>query len=124
MAALTSQVAGHAGLNPVTLTAGLGGTTGNTAPCGSGLGLLLVNGAAATCNIDMLTASNVAVDGLAVTTPAGAAGPARRVVLPATIGAVTIIPLVASVYADPVTALATFNVAAGTVSGAVVGISS
>jgi hypothetical protein len=124
MAALTSQVAGHAGLNPVTLTAGLGGVTGNTAPCGSGLGLMLINGAAATCNIDVHTASSAGVDGLAVATPAGAAAPSRRVTLPATIGAVTIIPLVASVYADPVTALATFDVAAGTVSGAVVGISS
>jgi hypothetical protein len=124
MAALTSQVAGHAGLNPVTQTAALGGTTANTAPCGPGLGLMLINGAAATCNVDMLTASNVGVDGLAVTTPAGATGPARRVVLPATIGAITIIPLVASVYGDPVTGLATFNIAAGTVSAAVVGISS
>ena len=124
MAALTAQVAGHAGLNPVTPTAGLGGTTGNTAPCGAGLGLMLINGAAATCNVDVILASNVGVDGLAVATPAGATGPARRVTLPATIGAISIVPLVASLYADPVTALATFNVAAGTVSAAVVGISS
>jgi len=116
MAALTSQVAGHAGLNPVTLTAGLGGTTGNTAPCGAGLGLLLVNGAAATCLITMHVPAGITFDGLVIAN--------RTVTLPATSGAVTIIPLVASVYADPVTALCTFDVAAGTVSAAVVGISS
>jgi len=100
MAALTAQVIPHAGA-AVTLTAGLGGVNGNTAPCGSGLGLLLVNGTAATCNIDVLTASNVGVDGMPV----------------------AIIPLQQAVYADPVTGLASFNVAAGTVSGAVVSIS-
>ena len=41
----------------------------------------------------------------------------RTVTLPATTGAVTIIPLVASVYGDPTTGLCTFDVAAGTVSG-------
>jgi hypothetical protein len=123
MAALTAQVVPHAGVTP-TLTSSLGGTTANTAPCGSGLALMLVNGAAATCNIDVLTASNAGVDGLAVATPAGASGPARRFTLPATSGSVSFIPLVASVYGDPVTGLATFNAAAGTVSAAVVTISS
>lgn len=123
MAALTVQVVPHAGVTP-TLTSSLGGTTANTAPCGSGLALMLVNGAAATCNIDVRVASNVTVDGLAVTTPAGAVGPARRFTLPATSGSVSFIPLVASVYADPTTGLATFDVAAGTVSAAVVAISS
>lgn len=115
MAALTSQVAPHTGLNPVTLTTGLGGVTGNTAPCGAGLGLMLINGAAATCAITMHVSSAALFDGLVV--------PNRTVTLPATIGAVTIIPLVAGTYADPVTALCTFDVAAGTVSGAVVSIS-
>ena len=122
MAALTAQVIPHAGA-AVTLTAGLGGVNGHTAPCGAGLGLLLVNGTAATCNVDILTASNVGVDGMPVATPASATGPARRFVLPATSGAVAIIPLQQAVYADPVTGLASFNVAAGTVSGAVVSIS-
>ncbi len=122
MAALTAQVVPHAGVTP-TLTTGLGTTTGNTAPCGSGLALMFVNTAGTACNIDVLLASNVGVDGLAVTTPSGAAGPARRFALPATANAVSFIPLVASLYADPVTALATFNVAAGTVSAAVVAIS-
>jgi hypothetical protein len=116
MAALTSQVAPHAGLNPVTLTTGLGAVSGNTAPCGSGLGLMLINGAAATCVITMHVPVTTTFDGLAI--------PNRTVTLPATIGAVTVIPLVASVYADPVTALCTFDVAAGTISAAVVGISS
>jgi|SRR5947207_15975414 len=122
MAALTAQVVPHAGLTP-TLTTGLGGTTGNTAPCGAGLGLMLVNGAASTVNIDVRVASNATVDGLAVATPAGAAAPARRFTLPATSGAVSIIPLPPATYADPTTGLATFDVAAGTVSAAVVGIS-
>jgi hypothetical protein len=116
MAALTSQVAPHAGLNPVTQTASLGGTTGNTAPCGSGLGLMLINGAAATCAITMHVPAATTFDGLVI--------PNRTVTLPATIGAITIIPLPALTYGDPVTGLATFDVAAGTVSGAVVGISS
>lgn len=123
MAALTNQVVPHAGATP-TLTSSLGGTTGNTAPCGSGLALMLVNGAASTVNVDVLVASNVSVDSLTVTTPAGAAGPARRFTLPATSGSVSFIPLQASVYGDPTTGLATFNVAAGTVSAAVVSISS
>jgi hypothetical protein len=37
---------------------------------------------------------------------------------------VSFIPLVATTYADPVTGLCTFDLAAGTVSGAVVAISS
>ena len=115
MAALTSQVAPHAGLNPVTLTAGLGGVSGNTAPCGSGLGLMLVNGAAATCLITMHVPAGITFDGLVIAN--------RTVTLPATSGAVTIIPLPATVYGDPVTGLCTFDVAAGTVSGAVVAIS-
>src|ERR1700722_18679166 len=101
MAALTSQVAGHAGLNPVTLTTGLGGTTGNTAPCGSGLGLMLINGAASTVLITMHVPAATTFDGLVI--------PNRTVTLPATIGAVTIIPLVALVYGDPVTGLCTFD---------------
>jgi hypothetical protein len=119
MAALTTQSTPHAGLN-VTLTPSLGGTTGNTAPTGAGLALLFVNGAAATVNVDMLVPAGVTVDGLAVATPAGATGPARRVVLPATIGQITLVPLVQATYGDPVTGLVTFNVAAGTVSAAVV----
>jgi hypothetical protein len=123
MAALTVQVVPHAGVTP-TLTTGLGGTTANTAPCGSGLALMLVNTAGTTCNIDVRVASNVTVDGLAVTTPSGAAAPARRFQLPAVANSVSFIPLMASVYGDPTTGLATFDVAAGTVSGAVVVISS
>ena len=52
MAALTTQVVPHAGATP-TLTSALGGTSGNTAPCGAGLGLMLVNGTASTCAITM-----------------------------------------------------------------------
>jgi hypothetical protein len=114
MAALTAQVVPHAGVTP-TLTAALGGTTGNTAPCGSGLGLMFVNTAGTTCVITMRVPATTTFDGLAI--------PNRTFTLPATANAVSFIPLVPSVYADPVTALATFDVAAGTVSAAVVAIS-
>ena len=112
--AFTVQIAPHAGLNPVTLTAGLATFT-HTAPCGSGLGLMLINGTAATCVITLHVPAATTFDGLAI--------PNRTVTLPATSGAVTIIPLVALTYADPVTGLCTFDVAAGTVSGAVIAIS-
>lgn len=112
MAALTLQSATHAGLNPVTMTTGLGGTSGNTTPCGANVGLMLVNGTSSTCVITLHVPSGYTYDGLVV--------PNRTVTLPATSGAVTIIPLVASTYGDPTTGLCTFDVAAGTVSGAVV----
>jgi hypothetical protein len=115
MAALTAQVAPHTGLNPVSVTAGLGNTAGHTAPCGSGLGLMLVNGAASTVLITLHVPAATTFDGLSIAN--------RTVTLPATSGAITIIPLPAATYADPVTGLATFDVATGTVSGAVVFIS-
>lgn len=114
MAALTVQVVPHAGVTP-TLTTALGGTSGNTAPCGSGLGLMLVNGAAATCVITLRVPAATTVDGLAISN--------RTFTLPATSGSVSVIPLPATPFADPVTSLATFDVAAGTVSAAVVSIS-
>lgn len=114
MAALTAQVVPHAGVTP-TLTTALGGTSGNTAPCGSGLGLMLVNGAAATCVITLRVPAATTVDGLAISN--------RTFTLPATSGSVSVIPLPATPFADPVTSLATFDVAAGTVSAAVVSIS-
>jgi hypothetical protein len=116
MAALTAQVAAHAGLNPVTLTAGLANVSGHTAPCGAGLGLMLVNGAASTVLVTLHVPAATTFDGLSISN--------RTVTLPATSGAVTIIPLPATTYADPVTGLCTFDLAAGTVSGAVVFISS
>lgn len=112
MAALTVQSAPHAGLNPVTMTTGLGGTTGNTAPCGNGIALMLVNGAAATCVVTVHVPAATTFDGLVV--------PNRVVTLPATIGAISIVPLVPGTYGDPVTGLATFDVASGTVSAAVI----
>ncbi|HVB27376.1 MAG TPA: hypothetical protein VNE21_05640 [Mycobacteriales bacterium] len=110
----TLQTAGHAGLNPVTQFASLGGFT-HTAPCGAGIGLVLINGAASTVLVTLHVPAATTFDGLAI--------PSRLVTLPATIGAVTIIPLVASTYGDPVTGLCTFDVAAGTVSGFVTNIS-
>jgi hypothetical protein len=115
MAALTVQTTPHStGLNPVSMTTGLGGTTGNTAPCGAGIGLMLVNGAAATCLITVKVPAATTVDGLVINN--------RTITLPATSGAITLISLPAVPYADPVTGLASFDVAAGTVSGAVINI--
>ena len=113
--AFAVQVAPHAGLNPVTpLTTGLATFT-HTAPCGPGLGLVLINGAASTVLVTLHVPAALTFDGLVI--------PNRLITLPATIGAISIIPLVAADYADPVTGLATFDVAAGTVSGFVVYIS-
>jgi hypothetical protein len=115
MAALTTQVAPHAGLNPAAQTAGLAGVSGHTAPCGAGLGLVLINGAASTVLVTLHVPAATTVDGLAVAN--------RTVTLPATVGAVTVIPLPATPLGDPVTGLCTFDVAAGTVSGFVLAIS-
>lgn len=111
MATLTTQSAPHAGLNPVTLTS-VAGVSGNTAPCGNGIALLLVNGAASTCVVTLHVPAATTFDGLVI--------PNRTVTLPATIGAITIIPLVPATYGDPVTGLATFDVASGTVTAAVI----
>src|SRR6266704_3114904 len=108
MAALTLQTAPHTGLNPVAQTAGLAGVSGHTAPCGAGLGLMLINGAASTVLVTLHVPAATTVDGLAISN--------RTVTLPATVGAVTIIPLPATPLADPVTGLCTFDLAAGTVS--------
>jgi hypothetical protein len=112
MAALTTQSTPHAGLNPVTMTTGLAGVSGHTAPTGAGLALMLVNGAASTVAVTLHVPAATTFDGLVI--------PNRTVTLPATSGAVTLIPLVPGTYGDPVTGLLTFDVAAGTVSGAVV----
>lgn len=122
MAALTAQVVPHAGATP-TPVPGLGGNAGHTAPCGAGLALMLINGTATAVNVDVHVASNVTIDGLPAATPSSAAAPSRRFTLPATSGSVSFIPLPPAVYADPVTGLATFDVATGTVSGAVIAIS-
>jgi len=115
MVALTVQTTPHStGLNPVTMTTGLAGVSGHTAPTGAGIGLMLVNGTAATCLITIHVPAATTVDGLAISN--------RTITLPATSGAITIISLPTSPYGDPVTQLATFDVAAGTVSGAVIDI--
>jgi hypothetical protein len=113
--AFAVQIVPHAGLNPVTpLTTGLATFT-HTSPCGPGIALMLVNGAASTCVITLHVPAAITFDGLVI--------PNRTVTLPATIGAITLIPMVAATYGDPTTGLCTFDVAAGTVSGAVIYIS-
>jgi hypothetical protein len=111
MAALTAQSTPHAGL-AVSLTTGLGGTTGNTAPTGAGIGLLCVNVGGGAVNVTVKVPAATTVDGLVINN--------RVVALTASANAINIIPLPASPYADPVTGLVTFDVAAGTVSAAVV----
>lgn len=111
--AFAIQSVPHAGLNPVTLTPSLATFT-HTAPCGNGVGLMLVNTAGTICAITMRVPAATTFDGLVI--------PNRTVTLTASANAITIIPLVAATYADPVTLLCTFDVAAGTVSGAVITI--
>jgi hypothetical protein len=108
--ALTTQSAAHAGL-AVNMTAGLGGTTGHTAPCGNGVALLLMNTAGTAVSATMHVPAATTFDGLTISN--------RTVALAAVANSLTLIPLPAT-YADPVTGLATFDVGAGTVSGAVI----
>jgi hypothetical protein len=104
MAAYTSQVAGHAGLTPVTETAPA--ASGNTAPCGSGLGLL-IRTTSGPNTVTITVPAGITFDGLGIgnATP----GSGGRLVTVAN-NAVAVIPLVATTYADPVTGLATFAV--------------
>lgn len=109
--ALTTQIVPHTGLNPVVWSPTMGGFTGHTAPCGPGLALALLNGAVATCVVTLHVPAATTLDGLVIAN--------RTVTLPATSGAVTLIPLVAAVYGDPSNnGLCTFDCAAGTISGA------
>ena len=108
--AFTLQVVPHASLNPVTMTATLGGFT-HTAPCGPGVALLLNNTGSA-ANVTLNVPATTTFDGLVIP---------NRVILVQP--GIALIPLVAADYADPVTGLATIVIAAGTFSGAVVYIS-
>lgn len=104
MTAYTVQSPAHAGAT-VTLIAP-GGTTGDTAPTGSGIALLAVNGATvATVTIPVPT-----VDGLTVTS--------RVVTLTASVP--TIIPLPSSVYGTAPVALTYSNVT--TLTGGATGV--
>lgn len=85
-------------------------TTGNTAPTGVGVGLLVNNGSASSITVTLHVPTATTVDGLVV--------PNRTVTVAA--GAETLIPLT-SLYADPATGRATFDISAvTTVTAAVV----
>jgi hypothetical protein len=115
-AALTLQTFPHAGAAVAYTTTASGGLTqtGNTAPCGSGIGLLVKNGSGAGISVNMTVPSGVTVDGMPVTSP--------YVVGPIANGADEIIPLVAARYQDPTTGLATFGFTATPTSVSVAAI--
>jgi hypothetical protein len=122
-AALTAQIAPHAGLTGITYAVGGGTltTTGNTAPCGSGLGLLIKNGSGSPVTVTITVPAGITYDGLGIASATPGSG-SRSVSVAA--GADAIIPLVATTYADPTTGLATFGISAvTTVSAACIAIS-
>ena len=104
MTAYVVQSPPHAGAT-VTLAAP-GGTTGDTAPTGSGIALLVVNGA----TVATLTLPVPSFDGLTVTS--------RTVTLTASVP--TIIPLPSSVYGTGTVALTYSNVT--TLTGGATGV--
>jgi hypothetical protein len=103
MAAYTSQVAPHAGLSP---TETQPAASGNTAPCGSGLGLL-IRTTSGPNTVTITVPAGITFDGLGIgnATP----GSGSRSVVCAN-NAYAVIPLVAGTYMDPTTSLATFAV--------------
>jgi hypothetical protein len=106
--ALSVQSAPHGGLDIAYSTPTQ--TTGHTAPVGPGVALLVKNGSASPINVDMHVPGTI--DGLAVATPSGGAGPARRIAV--TNAHDELIPLDA-MYGDPANSgLATFDLSAFT----------
>lgn len=105
-AALTAQSFPPAGA-AITYATGAGTltTTGNTAPTGPGIALLVKNGSGAGISVNLTVPATVTLDGMAQTTP---------FVVNVAAGADAIIPLRAQRYADPVTGLATFGFTAVT----------
>jgi hypothetical protein len=110
MAAYTAQVAPHAGLTPVSETAPA--ATGNTAPCGAGLGLL-IRTTSGPNTVQITVPAGITFDGLGIANATPGSG--HRDVTVAN-NAVAVIPLVPTTYADPTTGLATFAVT-GTLTG-------
>lgn len=104
--ALTAQVLPHAGaaIAYKTTTDGLA-ASGNTAPCGPGLGLLFQNRSGGSLTLTINVRSDASFDGLPI---AGTASNGTRSLAVAN-NADAVIPLVAADYADPSTGLATFG---------------
>lgn len=110
MAAYTNQVAPHAGLADATETAPA--ASGNTAPCGAGLGLL-IRTTSGPNTVSVTIPAGITYDGLGI----GHATPGSGVrSLTVTNNHIGVLPLVAGTYADPTTGLATFAVS-GTLTG-------
>jgi hypothetical protein len=103
MAAYTNQVAPHAGLSP---TETAPAASGNTAPCGSGLGLL-IRTTSGPNTVTITVPAGITFDGLGIGNATPGSG-SRSVVVANNTYAV--IPLVAGTYMDPTTSLATFAV--------------
>jgi hypothetical protein len=102
--ALTAQIATHAGLEIAYSTPTQ--TTGHTAPCGTGLALLVKNSSG---GVDVFLHVPGQVDGLAVATPSGGTVASRKVTVAT--GKDELIPLT-SYYADPTTGLCVFDLSA------------
>lgn len=117
-AVLTTQVFPHNGAAVTYTTTGSGSlaTSGNTAPCGQDLALLVKNGSGGTLTVTFTIPAGITVDGL----------PLVSTYAPTIAnGADAVYPLVAARYADPVTGLATFALSTATsVSVAVISTSS
>lgn len=110
MAAYTNQVAPHAGIAAVTETAPA--ASGNTAPCGAGLGLLLRTTSGPN-TISVTVPAAITYDGLGIGNATPGSGARTLTVTNNSLG---ILPLVATTLADPTTGLATFAVS-GTLTG-------
>ena len=113
-ATLTAQQFAHNGGAITYTTTGSGGlaTSGNTAPCGADIALLVKNGSGGILTINFTIPAGITVDGLPLTTPYAPT---------LAIAADGIYPLVAARYADPTTGLCTFGLSsATTVSVAVI----
>jgi len=108
-AALTAQSFPPAGAAVVYTTSGSAtplATTANTAPTGSGLGLLVKNGGGSPVTVNMTIPSAITLDGIVQTTP---------LTISVAAGADEVIPLRPQRYADPtIGGLATFGLSSVT----------
>jgi hypothetical protein len=110
MAVYTSQVAPHTGL---AVTEAAPAVSGNTAPCGSGLGLL-IRTTSGPNTVTITIPASITFDGLGIANATPGSG-SRSVVVAN--NAVGVIPLVPTTYGDPTNSgLATFGVS-GTLTG-------
>jgi hypothetical protein len=120
MTAYNVQNPAHAGL---TLTTAAPVATGNTTPCGNGVGLLVINPTGGTSvTVSAHVPAAITYDGLNI---GGSGSNGSRTLTVASPG-YGILPLVAATLMDPATGLATFDVS-GTLTNvlcAVVSISS